>query len=111
MLNYLERGWCKGCGQKYPGWWECSYDAAAQRREAALATAAVGGTRAPPVAEINWSWSGVNEEQEAIEAQRSVVAAKAFRAMALDTDFYDLSDCSSGGEDGDCWEEDFGLDY
>ena len=31
--------------------------------------------------------------------------------MVLDTDFYDLSDCSSGGEDGDCWEEDFGLDY
>ena len=45
---------------------------------------------------INWVWSGVSEEQEAVEAQRCAARAEAFRAMARGTDFFDFGSCSEG---------------
>ena len=50
----------------------------------------------PIVDEVDWSWPGVSVEQEAVEAQRSAAGAEAFRAMAIETDFFDVGSCSEG---------------
>ena len=73
---------------------------------------------------VNWRWSGLSREQEAMEAEGLATAARAFRAMAFDLDLdfgggrgtvgsesgCDSEDCSSGDESDEYFEnyyEDF----
>ena len=73
---------------------------------------------------VNWRWSGLSREQEAMEAEGLATAARAFRAMAFDLELdfgggrgtvgsesgCDSEDCSSGDESDEYFEnyyEDF----